>query len=89
MTLESMTIDINDFRGAGFVPSAEDQARLQMVLKVEIVMHYTSSNPTFFGLYNRGYVRERRYSTEIAMRNWDAEHNDFRDEQIKAATPAS
>jgi len=85
ITLESMTVDINDFRDAGFVPSQEDQARLQMVLKVEIVMHYTSFNPTYFGLYSRGYVRERRYSTEIAMRNWDVEHNDFRDAQVAAA----
>jgi hypothetical protein len=89
ISVEAMSIDINDFRDAGFVPSPEDQARLQMVLKVELVMHYTSSNPTFFGLYHRGYVRERRYSTEIAMRNWDVEHNDFRDNQIKAATPTS
>lgn len=87
MTVESLQISFNTFpylsNPAGH---PNENLRRSQVVKVELVMHYTYNAPYWFQmgsrLYGSSYVRERKYVTQIAMRNWDVEINDFRDKVL-------
>ena len=90
MTVESLRIDFNYFpylsNAAG---RPNENLRRSQVVTVTLVMHYTYNAPYWFQMgtrmYGPSYVRERTYSTQIAMRNWDVETNDFRDKMMGLA----
>jgi len=87
MTVESLLVDFNQFDAyltTGGQPN--EKAKRSMVVKVILTMHYTYNAPYWFQLasrpYGTSYVRERQYTTQIAMRNWDVENNEFRDKVL-------
>jgi hypothetical protein len=90
MTVEGLTIDFNRFP---YLPNTtglpEENLRRSEVVTVTMVMHYSYNAPYWFQvgtrMYGSRYVRERIYSTQIAMRNWDVESNYFRDQVLGLA----
>jgi len=86
MTMESMTFELPDF--AQFQIDQTDilaRIRRHQVVKVEFVMQYwhDDTSPMSFRLFGGdSYIRERKFSTFINMRNWDVERNPFRDVQM-------
>jgi hypothetical protein len=84
VTMEGLQIDFNNFIDAGTAQGKEAIDR-QMVVVVSMNLHYVGNNTTNFGLFRRGYVREKIYKTQIAMRNWDTPKNQYRTDKERAA----
>jgi hypothetical protein len=87
MTVESLQMDFNTFDWYR-MSSIEEQTRRQGVVKVSMVMQYTyqGSYPNSdVGLYGNYYVREREYSTQISLKNWDTDGNAFKDSLVAHA----
>jgi type II secretory pathway pseudopilin PulG len=85
MTVESLQMDFNLFDYlTTSVP--DEKLKRSQVVRVIMVMHYTYNAPYWFQMgtrpYGTSYVRERRYETQISMRNWDVQNNDFRDKVL-------
>jgi hypothetical protein len=94
MTMESLQIYFNRFEYLPTNPTIENDAlKRSQVVTVELTMQYTYKSSAWFGigtrLYGSNYTRERKYTTQIAMRNWDVEHNEFRDEVLGLTTGGS
>jgi hypothetical protein len=89
MTVEGLQVDFNRFTYVTGSGAPSENLKRSMVMSVELTMHYTYNAPTGFRvgtrLYGSRYVRERKYTTQIAMRNWDVETNVFRDEVLGLA----
>jgi type II secretory pathway pseudopilin PulG len=93
MTVEGLQVHFNQFDSyltTGGLPN--ELAKRSMVVRVRLTMHYTYHAPYWFQmgspLYGTSYVRERIYDTQIAMRNWDVENNEFRD-KVLGVTPGN
>jgi hypothetical protein len=87
MTVESLLIDFNRFDYLPYTTGiVNEKLKRSQVVKIELTMHYTYTTPALFGLfarmYGNDYVRERKYTTQVSMRNWDVENNAFRDEVL-------
>jgi hypothetical protein len=90
MTVESLLLDLNTFDSYLTTSQPDEKAKRSQVVRVSLVMHYTYNAPYWFQLgapvYGTSYVRERKYETQISMRNWDVENNDFRDQVLGLAS---
>jgi len=88
MTVESFTVDFQRYPQFPGSSDPLESVKRQGPITVELVMHYTSSAKGWNSLgprmHDGRYVRERRYSTEIFMRNWDVESNTYRDNLLHA-----
>lgn len=76
MTVESMSIDYANSRWIDV--SMQDSTLGKGAIMVSMTMQYRYRSEALFGLYPRDYVRERTYATQIYMRNWDSDVNEFR-----------
>ncbi|HEY3294707.1 MAG TPA: hypothetical protein VGL38_04680 [bacterium] len=81
MTVEGLTMEFNRFPWYR-TNTIEDQIRRQGVVEISMTMQYTYRG-TFpnsdMGLYGNYYVRERQYSTQVSLKNWDTDGNAFKD----------
>jgi hypothetical protein len=83
MSCEGFQMDFNELEAA--FPSSNATERLQRhgVLTVDLLMQYRYSSPNSNFLATRTYadtyVRERRFRTQISMRNWDVNGNEYKD----------
>ncbi|RPH96377.1 hypothetical protein EHM69_01545 [candidate division KSB1 bacterium] len=76
ITVEGLRIEFADFRQFG-----TQERRWGQAVTVEITLHYSFLAPEGIStLFSGNIVRERIYRTQISMRNWDVEENEFRDQ---------
>jgi hypothetical protein len=86
MTVEALAFDWNlEDQGVFRTTSLEDVQRRKGLVKVTLTMHYTYRGNGGLGLYADYYTRERIYTTQIFMKNWDTEGNAYRDSLVKHA----
>lgn len=82
MTMEGFTMDFNLFP-AFYTADALQRVQRQGVLTVDITMQYRYYSPNANLLMTRtfadSYIRERVFRTQISMRNWDVNGNDYKD----------
>ncbi len=86
MSMEGFTMDFNLFP-AFYTADALQQAQRRGVLTVEIAMQYRYYSPNSGMLATRtfadSYIRERVFRTQISMRNWDVNGNEYKDAQLE------
>ncbi len=76
MTIEGMSIDYANSR---WIPVSEQDSTLgKGAIMVSMTLQYRYRSNAGFGLYPKDYVHERTYATQIYMRNWDSDVNEFR-----------
>ena len=75
MMIESMTME------RAF--SQYDSLGSRAAVIITMVLQYSYEADSRFGMYTREYVRERKYQTQIFMRNWDSDVNKEFREQVR------
>ena len=75
---------IMDYAGSRYINTAspEDVAKSRGTVMITMTLQYRYTGNSVFGLYSNEYVRERVYSTQIYMRNWDSNVNQFKKDWI-------
>ena len=87
MTIEGLTMDISR---SPYVNTADPVAftKARGVVNVSMTLQYQYQGNSLFGLYPTDYVRERTYTTQVYMRNWDInDNNSFRERYLSLNTP--
>ena len=83
MTIEGLTMD---YAQTQFIPTTDPigQISAKGTVMVNMTLQYRYRANAMFGLYSKDYVHERTYATQIYMRNWDSDVNDFRKTWIQS-----
>lgn len=93
MTLEGILLDFNLFPYLRDSIGVSNNPNRAEVVTVYLTMHYTYNSSPWFNvssrLFGSSYVRERTYTTQIAMRNWDVENNKYKDRLLGRTTSAT